>query len=72
MKLEGLDRRIDALESRLPPVKSDTQKFLEKCSDEELRRLKAITMKGEELTEGEKHFLADLEIRYGSIGEAEG
>jgi hypothetical protein len=46
MKLDGLGRHVGALESRLPPVKSDMEEFLGKCTDEELRRLHVIIEKG--------------------------
>jgi hypothetical protein len=72
VKLDHLKRRIDGLEDRMPPVKSDTKKILEKCTDDELRRLEAITGKNEDLTEEEIQFLADLEARYrpgGKLGE---
>ena len=42
MKLDGLDRRIGTLEARQPLVKSDTQKFLEKLTYEELCQLEKI------------------------------
>jgi hypothetical protein len=38
MNLNGLERRIETLETRRPPVKSDTQRFLEKLADDELDR----------------------------------
>jgi hypothetical protein len=47
MKQDRLDRRIDALEARQPRVKSDTQKFLEKLTDDELYQLKTIAEKTE-------------------------
>lgn len=47
MKLDRLERRIDVLEARLPPVKSDTEKILEKLSDDELYQLETIAEKTE-------------------------
>lgn len=68
-RLDGLARRIGTLEARQPPVKSDTQKFLEKCTVEELRGLQEIIEKGYEdidmLSPEDKVFLEDLEARYG-------
>lgn len=69
MKLDGLGRRIGILEARQPRVKSDTQKFLEKCTVEELRGLREIIEKGygdiDMLPPDDKAFVEDLEARYG-------
>ena len=68
MKRDGLERRIENLEARRPPVKSDTQKFLEKLADDELDRVGAIVEKmdsGEEPTPDESAFLDNLEAKYG-------
>jgi hypothetical protein len=68
-RLDGLERRIGTLEAQQPPVKSDTQKFLEKCTDEELRRLHEIIEKGydelDKLPPEDRAFIEDLEARYG-------
>ena len=65
----NLEQRIMTLEARQPPVKSDTQKFLEKCTEEELRRLGEIIEMGyddlDKLPPEDKAFLEDLEVRYG-------
>lgn len=69
MMIDRFAKRINALEARLPPVKSETQKFLEKCTDEELRRLRVIIDMGyddrDKLPSEDKAFLEDLESRYG-------
>ena len=68
MKRDGLERRIETLESRRPPVKSDTQKSLEKLTDDELDRVGAIVEKmdnGGEPTPDESAFLDNLEAKYG-------
>ena len=68
MKRDGLERRIRVLEARRPPVKSDTQRFLEKLTDDELNQLGAIVEKmdsGEEPTPDESAFLDNLEAKYG-------
>jgi hypothetical protein len=69
MKLDELGRRVGILEARQPRAKSDTQKFLEKCTEEELRRLGEIIEKGyddvDKLPPEDKAFLEDLEARYG-------
>jgi hypothetical protein len=56
------------LEARQTPIKSDTQKFLEKLTYEELCQLQKIAEKkesGEEPTQGESAFLDELEAKYG-------
>ena len=69
MKLDGLGRRVEILEAKQPPIKSATQKFLEKCTDEELRGLRVIIEKGyddvDKLPPEDKIFVEDLETRYG-------
>jgi hypothetical protein len=71
MNIDGLDRRIGTLEARLPLIKCDTQKFLEKCTVEELRQLRTIALRTEdgrkELAGEESRFLTDLEARYGHV-----
>jgi hypothetical protein len=72
MKLARLERRIDVLEARLPPVKSDTEKILEKLTDDELYQLETIAEKtesGGELTPEESAFLVELEAKYGPVQE---
>ena len=68
-RLDGLERRIGTLEARQPPIKSDTQKFLEKCTEEELRRLGEIIEMGyddlDKLPPDDRAFVEDLEARYG-------
>jgi len=69
MKLDGLGRRVGILEAKQPRVKSDTQKFLEKCTEEELRRLGEIIEMGyddiDKLPPEDKTFVENLEARYG-------
>jgi hypothetical protein len=70
-KLDGLARRIGTLEARQPPVKSDTQKFLEKLSYEELCQLQMIAEKrenGGEPTTEESVFLDELRAKYDGKG----
>ena len=70
MKLDGLDRRIGTLEARQPPIKSDSQKFLEKLTYEELCQLQKIAEKkesGGEPTPEESAFLDELEAKNGLI-----
>jgi len=68
-RLDGLEKRIGTLEARQPPVKSETQKFLEKCTVEELNRILELTEKGgdnlDKLPSEDKAFIEDLEARYG-------
>jgi hypothetical protein len=74
MKLHGLDRRIGTLEARQPPVKSDTQKFLEKLTYEELCQLQMIAEKKENggvPTSEESVFLDELEAKHGFIPKTE-
>lgn len=65
----NLEQRVRTLEAKQPPVKSDRQKFLEKCDVEELRRLREIIEKGYDdldmLPPEDIAFLEDLEARYG-------
>jgi hypothetical protein len=68
MKRDGLERRIGVLEARRPPVKSDTQKILERLDDDELDRVGAIVEKmdrGGKPTPDESAFLDNLEAKYG-------
>jgi hypothetical protein len=65
----NLESRLVSLEARQPLAKSDSQKFLEKCTDGELRRLLDITEDGgydiDKLPPEDKAFVEDLEARYG-------
>ena len=73
-RLDGLARRIGTLEARQPLVKSDTQKFLEKLTYEELCQLEKIAEKresGGEPTPEESAFLDELEAKYGLIPKTE-
>lgn len=60
--------RLVSLETRQPFAKSDSQKFLEKCTDRELRRLLDITEKGgddiDKLPAEDIAFLEDLDAKY--------
>ena len=63
----NLGRRIASLEARMPPVKSEWQKFLEKLTHDELNRVEAIVEKmdsGGEPTSDESAFLDNLEAKY--------
>jgi len=74
MKLDVLERRVGVLEARQPPVKSGTQKFLEKLSYEELCQLRMIAEKKENggvPTTEESVFLDALEAKYGLIQETQ-
>lgn len=72
MKIDRFERRVNALEARLLPVKSDTEKILEKLTDDELYQLETIAEKTEcdgELTPEESAFLVELEAKYGPVQE---
>lgn len=71
MKIDRFERRVNALEARLPPVKSNTMAFLEKCTVEELRQLRRIVECGGEPTLEDSTFLEDLEAKYGHVREVE-
>ena len=67
MKHEKLERRVAALESRLPTPEDEEKRrrdeFLSKCSDDELDRLIKITEK-DEMSSDDIIFLEELEARY--------
>ena len=67
MRHEKLERRVAALESRLPTPEDEEKRrrdeFLSKCSDEELNRIIAITEK-DEMSADDITFLEELEARY--------
>ena len=67
MKLDGLERRVAVLESRLPTPEDVEERrreeFLSKCSDEELHRLIKITEK-DELSPEDIVFMEAMEARY--------
>ena len=67
MRHEKLERRVAALESRLPMPEDEEKRrrdeFLSKCSDEELNRIIAITEK-DEMSADDITFLEELEARY--------
>ena len=68
--IKNLEHRIASLEAKLPPLKSDCQRFLERLTDDELNRLGPIVEKneiGEELTATESIFLEELETKYGFV-----
>ena len=71
MRHEKLERRVAALESRLPTPEDEEKRrldeFLSKCTDDELDQLIKITEK-DELSPEDITFLEELEARY----EAEG
>jgi len=64
----NLESRLVSLEARQLSAKSDTQKFVEKCTDAELHELEKIAIRTEnghkELTEEEACFLAELREKY--------
>ena len=67
MRHEKLERRVAALESRLPTPEDEEKRkrdeFLSKCSDEELDRMIKITEK-DEMSSDDITFLEELEARY--------
>ena len=67
MRHEKLERRVAALESRLPTPEDEEKRrrdeFLSKCTDDELDRLIKITEK-DELSPEDITFLEELEARY--------
>ena len=67
MRHEKLERRVAALESRLPTPEDEEKRrrdeFLSKCTDDELDQLIKITEK-DELSPEDITFLEDLEARY--------
>ena len=67
MRHEKLERRVAALESRLPTPEDEEKRrrdeFLSTCSDDELDRLIKITEK-EEMSSDDITFLVELEARY--------
>ena len=67
MRHEKLERRVAALESRLPTPEDEEKRrrdeFLSKCSDDELDRLIKITEK-DEMSSDDITFLGELEARY--------
>ena len=67
MKLDGLERRVAVLESRLPTPEEEEKRrrdeFLSKCSDEELYQLIKITEKDEPSPE-DIVFMEAMEARY--------
>ena len=67
MRHEKLERRVAALESRLPTPEDEEKRrrdeFLSKCSDDELDRLIKITEK-DEMSSDDIIFLEELEARY--------
>lgn len=67
MKADSLSRRLATLEARQPPIKSDTQKFLEKLTDDELYQLGAIVETkecGGEPTSEEFAFFDGLRVKW--------
>ena len=67
MRHEKLERRVAALESRLPTPEDEEKRrrdeFLSKCTDDELDRLIKITEK-DEMSSDDITFLEELEARY--------
>ena len=67
MRHEKLERRVAALESKLPTPEDEEKRrrdeFLSKCSDDELDRLIKITEK-DEMSSDDITFLEELEARY--------
>ena len=65
----NLESRLVSLDARQLSAKSDTQKFLENCTDEELRRLLEIIEKGgndvDKLPPEDIVFLEGLDAKYG-------
>jgi len=67
MRHEKLERRVAALESRLPTPEDEEKRrrdeFLSKCTDDELDQLIKITEK-DEMSSDDITFLEELEARY--------
>ena len=67
LKLDGLERRVAVLESRLPTPEDEEKRrrdeFLSKCSDEELNQMIKITEKDEPSLE-DIVFMEAMEARY--------
>ena len=67
MRHEKLERRVAALESRLPTPEDEEKRrrdeFLSKCTDDELDQLIKITEK-DEMSSDDIIFLEELEARY--------
>ncbi len=67
MRREKLERRVAALESRLPAPEDEEKRrldeFLSKCSDEELNQMIKITEKDEPSPE-DIAFMEAMEARY--------
>ena len=67
MRHEKLERRVAALESRLPTPEDEEKRrrdeFLSKCSDDELDQLIKITEK-DEMSSDDITFLEELTARY--------
>ena len=67
MRHEKLERRVAALESKLPTPEDEEKRrrdeFLSKCSDDELDQLIKITEK-DEMSPEDITFLEELEARY--------
>ena len=67
MRHEKLERRVAALESRLPTPEDEEKRrrdeFLSKCTEDELDQLIKITEK-DEMSPEDITFLEELEARY--------
>ena len=67
MRHEKLERRVAALESKLPTPEDEEKRrrdeFLSKCTDDELDQLIKITEK-DEMSSDDITFLEELEARY--------
>jgi hypothetical protein len=67
MRHEKLERRVAALESRLPTPEDEEKRrldeFLSKCTDDELNQLIKITEK-DEMSSHDITFLEELDARY--------
>ena len=67
MRRERLERRVAALESRLPTPEDEEKRrldeFLSKCTDDELNQLIKITEK-DEMSSDDITFLEELEAIY--------
>jgi len=67
MRPEKLERRVAALESRLPSPEDEEKRrrdeFLSKCTEDKLNQLIKITEKGE-MSSDDITFLEELEARY--------
>ena len=66
----NLRKRIEALEASAPKEGSEFDAFLSRCSDDELRRVIAITKKDESPSE-DIDFMVNLVKKYAHSGQSD-